>query len=380
VARNLPRWILRVGVGVGIAVVVIILGLGWLHANQIRSEFLLPSSGMPEYPLEVVSNEAGRVVVTRTDDTEREGFWGLEGEDAYAQVSTIVRISDDTVERGVKTLEGEFAVGDMARIDSDAFTGDPLSALRIGFDDDLVIPSEIGAHKGWFIDGRRSTWIVFVHGKGDDRLAESLRILPSLVEQGFPVMVISYRNDVGAAPSDSGMRLWGLEEWRDVDAAVELAQRKGAKDFVVMGSGFGASIVSMFLHESDQIDSVRGVIYDSPVVDLEGVVARWSRENSTPRIVGWLGRRLVTARFGVEWGLLDQISRADEFDVPMLVLIGGEDPVSDPDQIESFTDAIGDRATVSRFEQGGHADLWNIDQVRYERTIGDWLFALLGPE
>jgi uncharacterized protein len=378
-AWNLPRWPVRVAVGVLLTLAAIIVGLAWFQANQIRAEFLIPERGEAEYPIEILANDAGRIVVTRTDATQREGFWGLEGESAYAQMSTIVRISDESVERGVRTVAGEFAVGDHARLDPDAYTGDPLSALRIGFED-LPIPSEIGVNNGWFIDGRRSTWVVFVHDIGDDRLTESLRIIPSLVEQGFPVMVISYRNDVGAAASESGMRLWGLEEWRDVDAAIELAQRKGAKDFVVMGSGFGASVVSMFLHESDQIGTVRGVIYDSPVVDLESVVKRWSRESGTPRIVGWLGRRLVTARFGVEWDLLDQVSRADEFDVPMLILMGGEDPVTDPDQIEAFADSLGDLATLSRFEQGGHADLWNIDQERYEATIGAWLFDLLGPE
>jgi uncharacterized protein len=378
-ARTLPRWIVRVALGLALFVAIVIAVLGWFHANAIRAAFLLPHHDDAEYSLEVVSNEAGRVVVTRTDETVREGIWGLEGEGAYAQVSTIVRISDDSVERGVKTLEGDFAAGDLARLDVDAYTGDPLEAHRIGFEE-LVIPSEIGPHAGWFIDGRRSTWVVFVHGEGDDRLEESLRIIPSLVEQGFPIMVISYRNDVGATASDSGMRLWGLEEWRDVDAALELAQRKGAKDFVIMGSGLGASIVSTFLHESDQIATVRGVIYDSPVVDLEGSVKRWSQANGTPRIVGWLGRRLVTARFGMEWHLLDQVQRAEAFDVPMLILFGGEDPMTSPDQIQKFADAVGDSASVVRFEQGGQADLWNIDRNRYEAAISQWLTDLLGPE
>lgn len=378
-ARTFPRWIVRVALGLAVFVVAVIAMLGWFHANAIRAAFLLPHQDDAEYSLEVISNEAGRVVVTRTDETVREGIWGLEGEGAYAQVSTIVRISDDSVERGVKTLEGDFAAGDVARLDVDAYTGDPLSAHRIGFEE-LVIPSEIGPNDGWFIDGRRSTWVVFVHGEGDDRLEESLRIIPSLVEQGFPIMVISYRNDVGAPASESGMRLWGLEEWRDVDAALELAQRKGAKDFVLVGSGLGASIVSTFLHESDQIATVRGVIYDSPVVDLESSVTHWSRANGTPRIVGWLGRRLVTARFGMEWHLLDQVARAEAFDVPMLILFGGEDPMTSPDQIQEFADAVGDGATVARFEQGGQADLWNIDRNRYESTVSLWLTDLVGPE
>jgi len=376
---NIPRTAMRVALVVVVLLGIVWVGWSWFHANAIRSEFLIPRNALEGYPLEVVNNEAGRVVVSRTAASEREGLWGLEGETSYAQVSTIVRLSDESVERGVKTLEGEFSIGDPSRIDPDAFAGDPFTAHRIGWEP-LVIPSEIGPHAGWFVDGRRSTWVVFVHGMGNDRLPESLRVLPTLVEQGFPVMVITVRNDIGATPSESGMRLWGLEEWRDVDAAIQLGLRKGAQDFVILGSGYGASIASTFLHESDQVGAVRGVIYDSPVVDLEGVVSRWSRESGTPRIVGWLARRLATVRFGVEWNLLNQIDRASEFDVPMLILLGGEDPVSYPTEIERFAEELGDRATRSRFEQGGHTDLWNIDQSRYEAIATTWLRDLIGTE
>lgn len=378
-ALSFPGWIWRVVLGVAVFIGALWLVLSWWHANQIRHEFLIPRPALEGFDLTVSNNEAGRVTVTRTAESEREGLWGLEGEGAYAQVSTIVRLTETEVERGVKTLEGELAPGDVARIDRNAFTGDPFTAHRIGWERSIT-PSEIGPHGGWFIDGRRSTWVLFVHGMGNDQLQESLRIIPGLVEQGYPVMVVTYRNDIGATPNESGMRLWGLEEWRDIDAAVQLGQRKGAKDFVVVGSGFGASIVSTFLHQSDQIGTVRGVIYDSPVVDLESVVERWASERSVPGPVAWLGRRLATVRFGVEWDLLNQMDRLEEFDVPMLVLIGGEDPVSYPEQLETFADGLGPDAERHRFEQGGHTDLWNIDQTRYEATVESWLLSVIGPE
>ena len=378
-AWSVPRWTLRVVLALVFVLGLVWFAMSWVHANDIRAAFLIPAPVFDDYPLTVTNNEAGRITVTRSPWSEREGLWGLDGDDAYAQVSTIVRLEAETVERGLRTLEGEFSIGDSARIDPDAYTGDPFTAHGIAWEP-LVIPSEIGPHQGWFVDGRRSTWIVFVHGKGDDRLTESLRMIPRLVEQGFPVMVITIRNDVGATPSGSGMRLWGLEEWRDVDAAVQLGLRKGAKDVVLVASGFGASIVSTFLHESDQIGVVRGAVLDSPVVDLEGSVIRWSRERGTPRIVGWLGRRLATVRFGMEWDLLDQIERADEFDVPMFILFGGEDPVTYPEDIERFADAVDPLADRQRFEQGGHTDLWNIDQFRYETVVTSWLTELLGTE
>lgn len=384
--RRLPPVIWRVALAVAGFVVAVVFVLGWFHANRIRSEFLVPQSHLGDYDVEVVGNEAGRVVLTRTESSERPGFWGVDGqpmesgdEHSYGQVSTLVRADEATVERAMRTVEGEIVPGDQVRMDVDAYTGDPLEAHRIGFED-IVIPSEIGPHPGWFVDGRRATWVLFVHGRGTDRLTESLRLIPSLVEQGYPVMSMSYRNDDGATPSESGLRSWGLEEWRDVEAAIELGERKGAQDFVIVGSGFGASIVSMYLHESDTIGLVRGVVYDSPVIDLEEVVREWESGTRTPALVSWLGRRLSTVRFGIDWGALDQPERVAEFDMPMLLMVGGADPVTDPRDTQDFAVALGEQATFARFEQAAHTDLWNVDQTRYEATISNWLFNLIGPE
>lgn len=378
-AWTFPRWTVRAVLATVAVLGVAWVALGWLHANAIRAEFLVPRSHLSGDGVEVLANEAGRIVIPRTDDTIRVGTWGLAGENGYAQMSTIVRIDDETVERGVRMLDGELAAGDSVTMDVDAFAGDPESARGISWEP-LVIPADIGPHGAWFVDGRRATWVVFVHGMGNDRLTESLRLLPTFVEQGYPVMVMSYRNDVQATASKSGMRLWGLDEWRDVEAAVQLAVRKGALDVVVVGSGFGSSIVSMFLHESSEIGTVRGVIYDSPMVDFEQVVQDWARERGTPRIVAWLGRRLASIRFGIEWNELDQLERVEQFDVPMLVLAGGEDPITDPDTAAAFAEGLGDNGRFVRFEQAAHADLWNTDSERYERVISDWLDDIVGDE
>lgn len=378
-AFRLPSWVSRVAlILIGVIAVVWVV-TGWMHSNALRDEFLTPRSAQDGYSLSVVADPAGRVVVERTDQTVREGTWGLESEDAYAQVSTIVSIDGTSVERGVQTLEGMLEVGDAVRFDPDAYFGDPTVAYGLGFEEPRS-PSDIGPHPTWFLDGRRATWIIFVHGRGTDRLSESLRIIPSLVEQGFPVLSIAYRNDVGAAANESGLRLWGLEEWHDLDAAMSLAQRKGAKDVVVIGSGFGASIVSTFLHESPNVALVRGVIYDSPVLDLEGVAQRWAEENNTPRPVAWLGRKLAAVRFSMDWRMLDQYGRSAQFDVPILLMFGAEDPVTPPEQFTRFADALPEVVTIERFEQGGHADLWNIDAERFEATIAQFLLDLLGPE
>ena len=372
-------WLIRPLLLVAASVIVVFVVLGWMHSNAIREEFLLPAGDSGVYPLTVESNDAGRVVVTRTATSERPGVWGLESPDAYAQVSTIVRIGDDTVERGVTDADGTISAGDPVRLDVDAYPGDPLLAHGLGFED-FAIPSDIGPHPAWFVDGRRATWVIFVHGRGTDRLGESLRIMPRLVEQGYPVLSMAYRGDAGATPSETGMRMWGLTEWKDLDAAISAAQRKGAKDFVLVGSGAGASVVASYLHSADDISAIRGVIYDSAVLDLEGVVTRWAGESGTPAPISWLGRTLTRIRFGMEWDELDQIERADEFDVPILLLVGDSDPVTPTDEYLRFADALGDLIVMERFVQGRHADLWNIDVDRYLDAVEAFLLQIVGPE
>jgi uncharacterized protein len=372
-------WLIRPLLVVGAVVVFVFIVLGWMHSNAIREEFLLPRSDPAEYLLTVESNDAGRVVVTRSAETERPGIWGLESTDAYAQVSTIVRIGDDVVERGIQALEGVIVPEDAVRMDVDAYPGDPFIAHGLGFED-FAIPSDIGPHPAWFVDGRRSTWMIFVHDRGTDRLTESLRVMPRLVEQGFPILSMTYRGDEDATPSESGMRMWGLTEWKDLDAAISAAQRKGAKDFVVIGTGAGASIVSSYLNSADDISAIRAVIYDSPVLDLEGVVKRWANDSGIPRPVSWLGRVLTRIRFGMEWGELNQLARADEFDVPMLLLVGDGDSVTPVDVSLSFAESLGDLAVTERFVRGGHGDLWNVDSDRYLDTVERFLLQIVGPE
>jgi uncharacterized protein len=386
-ALRIPRWTGRALLGLVGVVVLIWFGAAWFHANAIRADLMVPMGNEAPFDVNVLSNEAGRVVITRTDESERIGVWGLEspddtdpaGPDAYAQIGTIVRVTDDSVERGVQPQVSTLEAGDTVRISADAYTGNPESALGLAWEA-LRSPSDLGPQPAWFVDGRRATWVIFVHGKGNDRLAESLRITPSLVKQGFPVMAVTIRNDVGATPNDSGLRYWGLEEWRDIDAAIDLGVRKGAKDFVIIASGYGASVASMFLHESQMVDLVKGVVFDSPVLDLEPVAERYASDHGTPGVVAWLGRRLVAVRFGMDWRALDQLRRSDEFDVPILLLYGAQDPVTPVETFERFASLRPDIVTPDRFEQGGHADLWNIDATRYENAVAAFLLTTAGPE
>ena len=371
-----PSWLGRVVVGLLLLAFASVFATAWLHANHIRAVLLVPGPNDPGVPMQLAAVGGGRVVLPRSAETEKDGVWGLRSDAAYGQIADVIRIDETTVERTMRTLSGEFAPGDTVTLDQDAFPDDPKVAHGIGFEAPRV-PGELGPQPAWVIEGRRSTWIVFVHGEGNDRLTQSLRMIPSLVEQGFPIIAVTYRNDVGAPRSPDGLRRWGLEEWRDVDSALVAALRQGADGFVLYGFDLGAEVAATFLHESELSGLVQAVILDSPVLDLERLV---DDHTSLPAAVAEVGQQLAAVRFGVEWPYLDQIERAGEFDVPMLVMHGVDDPVVPYASSEEFAEHRPDIVELARFEQGGNGDLWNIDPGRYEAVVTDFLMRVIGPE
>ncbi len=374
---KLPPWIGPAVGGVALAAFVVVFALAWAYSSRIGALALDAEAAPLDLDLVVSELGGGRIVVPRTERTIVEGVWGLAADDAYGQLGSIVQISENDVERGFKTFEGSFSVGDRVAIDQDAFPGDPSRAHALGFDN-VRVPADLGPNPAWFIDGRRTTWVIIVHGRGHDR-RQALRILPALVEEGFPVLVVSYRNDGIGTPDRSGTSTWGLDEWRDLDAALALAQRKGAASFVLMGFDTGAEIISMTLHESSRTADVLGAVFDGPVLDLDDV-ARDLQPGWAPGPIGVLGRELAEIRFSLDWEQLDQIARADQFDVPILILHGAKDPVVPIDRSLAFVEARPDLVSLERFERAGHGDLWNTDLERYQNAVVGFLFTVAGEE
>lgn len=94
------------------------------------------------------------------------------------------------------------------------------------------MPGPLGPLPAWQLAGTRPTWVLLVHGRGGAR-EDWLAMLPALVRAGFPVLDLSYRNDVGAPASPDGYSHLGDTEWRDVEAGVRYARAEGAADVVL---------------------------------------------------------------------------------------------------------------------------------------------------
>jgi pimeloyl-ACP methyl ester carboxylesterase len=362
------------------------LGLGMLLAGAItwrlmdivQSDLLSTQPVDPVVALVVAVSDA-RIVLTGGDQVDRAGVWGIAGPKGFGQVTEVISNADGSVERAFVGLSGSIDVGDSVTFDSNVYPSDPRTALGLLFEE-IRVPGELGVNPAWLIDGQSDTWVVFVHGRGAGLRAESLRSLPSFRKLGFPVLVITYRTDNAFDGSAAELSTWGLEEWRDLQTALDAARLRGARDFILVGHDLGASIVTMFLHNSEALGQIRGVVLDSPIIDLEGQVDRIADARGIPGLLAELGKGISRIRYGLEWDQLDQLARVEEFDpsIPMLLLHGGADEFSPIALVEAFAAAL-PGATLERFPGAGHGALWNTESARYDAVITEFFVSVI-PE
>jgi pimeloyl-ACP methyl ester carboxylesterase len=376
VTRRARRWIAW---GVTLFVAFVVLGLAgttWYYSEQIEAGLLAVDPWVPERDLVVRMVTPDRVVLPVTEDTSRTGLWGLEWDGGYAEVGEVVGGDDATVARSLLAVtDGELRPGQSVGWDGYAHAGDP-GDLGLQFAE-VIIEGPLGDYPAWQIVGEDDTWVIFVHGKGASR-REALRALPTVVGMGFPALVVTYRNDVEAP--GTGRHALGESEWRDVEAAIEYAEAAGASDVVLVGYSMGGVISAMVLHESEWANLVRALVLDAPLLDVGAVVDHEAAGHKVPGfITGW-AKALATLRFGVDWGVLDQVDRADEFEVPILLFHGDEDDTIPIATSRRFAAARPDIVRFEVFPGAGHVESWNVDRDRYEGALREFLSEhVLGP-
>ncbi len=373
------RW--RVALLAVSAVVLVVLGGvvvgGWYFSDRLKGEALLPDRDPDEMDLQVVSLGEDRVTLRATEKASDDGDWtedglfGLEWEGGYGQVGSILRIDDEHVVREFSVLHGAPEIGELARLDSFAFPGDPEQARGIGFEE-VTITSELGDFPAWFVEGSRDTWVIFVHGRGASR-REALRMLPTVVELEFPSLIITYRNDVEAPASPDGFYRFGKTEWEDLEAAADYALQHGAKELVLVGYSMGGAIATSFLYKSPLAERVRAVIFDAPLLDFGAAVDWGVRNNIVPGVVITTGKIIAESRFDFDFDDLNYLKRADELTVPMLLFHGDDDPTAPVATSDALAEARPDIVTYVRVVDAGHVRSWNADPAAYEASVRDFL-------
>ena len=383
--RSRPRRLLY---GVVVVVVVLVLaffaGGGWFYSGQIRDGALASEApGTPALQSRVLAVGDGSITLARDPGSPREltlpGTWGLRWPAGYGRLGAIRSLGADRVERAFTRLEGAPPrVGERSAVDGYAWPADPsLAAGRPA--GEVSYPSPLGPTPAWLVDGRRGTWVILVHGYNAPR-TETLRTLATATRRGYPALAIAYRNDPGAPRSPDGLRRWGATEWRDLEAATRYALDHGAGEVVLAGFSMGGAVATSFLLSSPLAPRVRGVVLDSPALDLGEVIDHGATDRELPVLGTPVPPALTVAakgvagvRYDLDWGQLDYVDRAGGLAAPMLVFHQTGDPTVPVAISEALAAARPDLVTLERFAGDGHVQSWNTDRARYEGTLRAFL-------
>lgn len=377
------------GAVTGVSAAVAAVGIGaiaTLFARRVVTPTLEKPDNVELLGIGTDADGARWVTLRATDDTIAPGRYGLwlDGGRGHARLGEVVDhdVQAGTVTRVVTQVDGGRLTPGPARWNQYYYARSPAS-LGLPYTD-VGIPSAPGDMPAWLVDAGSATWAVLVHGRGATR-EECLRALPVLHRVGLTSLVVSYRNDRDAPPSASGRYHLGHVEWLDVEAAVVYALEHGARDIVLVGWSMGAAISLQLLARSWTADRVRGVVLDAPVLDWRDVLAHQARVNRVPAGIGRLGqtvlehrhaRRVVGLEEPVTLDHFDWVSRAEELDVPVLLIHSEDDEYVPAGPSQRLAEARPDLVTYVPFTQARHTREWNVDPQRWDSAVARFVLTV----
>ena len=351
---------------------------------RIARRVVTPALRLADTRILSLDTAAQTITLARTPDTELPGRYGLftTGSESYVKVGSVLAEDATTVRRKLLTQ-----IGPQAQLAPDAaFSGWYYARpeeLHLPFTAELI-GSGVGPCPAWlFPAGDGEVWVIQVHGRGTTR-SECLRAVPVFHALGITSLLVSYRNDGEAPRSRSGTYALGATEWRDVDAAVGFARRRGARRIVLMGWSMGGAIALQLELNSAHRDAIAGLILESPVVDWRIVLGYQAKIMRLPAAVtglaiGALGAEwaspIIGAGSAIPFDRLDVVARAGELRHPILILHSDDDGFVPSDASHDLVVARPDLVELQVFEVARHTKLWNYDQERWSDSIRRWLAA-----
>jgi len=349
---------------------------------RVARQVVTPAARKSDTRILSLDTAAQTITLARTPDTELPGRYGLftNGTDSYLKLGSVLAEDATSVKRKLLTR-----ISPQTRISPDAaFSGwyyDHPDELHLPYTAELI-GSGVGPCPAWlFPAGDSEVWVIQVHGRGTTR-AECLRAVPVFHGLGVTSLVVSYRNDGEAPRSRTGTYALGATEWRDVDAAVGFARRRGAKRIILMGWSMGGAIALQLELTSAHGDVIAGLILESPVIDWRVVLGYQAKLMNLPAAVtglaiGALRTEWATPMTGagaaIPFDRLDAVSRAAELRHPILILHSDDDGFVPSDASHDLVVARPDLVELQVFEVARHTKLWNYDQDRWSDSIRNWL-------
>ncbi|MFI1660652.1 alpha/beta hydrolase [Streptomyces sp. NPDC020472] len=367
------------------AAVTTLIGVGAavIAAGRYASDVALKApSGRPlpgDPGLTVHATGPERITLTRSLASLRPGTYGMDAPDLHAVLGPVldrVPHTADTVVRRLERVElGVLGPGARVRLTPQLHRGTPTSALGL-VHEDVEIPGELGPLPAWLVPGHRATWVIALHGLGTTR-EHPLNLVPFYDRRKIPVLVPAYRGDEGAPASPAGLAHLGDSEWRDVDAAIRYAVRRGARKVVLHGWGTGATMALRAAVESGVRDRISGLVLDSPVLDWEATLRNLATARHVPGLLLPLAVRAAQGRTGAHGDLLRTVSEPGALRAPALLFHGPDDTLAPWEPSVELAARLPGLVGLRTVKQAPHAAMWNADPNRYEESVRRFLTPLL---
>jgi pimeloyl-ACP methyl ester carboxylesterase len=376
------RWLVAAAIAL-VAGLAIGVALSWHFSDQV----LAPDHSNWSPQVQVEGLPPGRIVLERSEDTERPGVYALEWTGGRAIVGAVVDGDEETVTRRLRTRRGYLAPEMEVGVEPNVFGGDPGQAFGLPFKD-VDVPDELGPMPAWLVPARarrdragasrdRETWAIVVHGI-NGTLQNGLRMVPTLHRARLPTLLISYREDLGAPESPDGLHHMGLTEWRDLAAAARYALDHGAKRLILAGYSMGGAIVAQFMERSPLASRVDGLVLDAPVLDWKETLELNTTREGWPSVAALPLEWAIDARIDADWDSLDAHQHLDDFRLPILLFHGEDDEVVPISGSQDFAAELPRRVTFYSAPKAGHCESWNVGPERYERRLSAFLARVLG--
>lgn len=360
-----------------------VLALLGLVSVRVARRVVTPAGRVPDTQILDLDTAAQTITLERTPDTRLPGRYGLftTGTDSYIKLGSVLSDDDRGVKRKLLTH-----IGPSSRLSSEAaFSGWYYARpeeLHLPYTPELI-GSAVGPCPAWLFpaEAPTDTWVIQIHGRGANR-PECLRAVPLFHSLGITSLIVSYRNDGEAPRSRTGTYTLGATEWRDVDAAVGFARRRGAKRVILMGWSMGGAIALQVALNSAHRDLIAGLVLESPVIDWRVVLDHQSKLNRLPAAVTGLAMGALRSEWAtpvmrtgaaIPFDRLDVVSRADELRHPILILHSDDDGFVPSDASHDLVVRRPDLVEMQVFEVARHTKLWNYDQQRWSDSIRSWL-------
>lgn len=391
-----PARLLAAGIGVGAGLGALISVASSGLAAYFARKIIVPENAPEELDILHIDGFPPnmRIQLPADEETTVPGTYGLyfnQGS-GHAVVGDIVEYDprSRTVSREILSVTR----GDIRRAWRGRWTGvvypDPIAA-GVNFDD-IEIHSDAGDLPAWLLPTDHpkphDTWAILIHGRASTR-AEGLRAAPVLNTLGVPSIAMSYRNDAEVRVETTSRYGLGDTEWIDVDAAIDFAVEHGAKNVVLFGWSMGGAIALQAASRGRNRRFVTSLVLDGPVVDWVNVLDGQAKKNLLPTPIAKLTLEMITQPWarpitGLETPLdldrMDWVTRAAELDVPVLLIHSDDDEFVPSGPSHALAGVRRDLVTMPSYGKAHHTKEWNIDPVRWEDDVANFLEAKILPK